>query len=121
MKAVEAGDYGRADDLRLDALRPDQAPSDHAAGHSMESLREADHQGHHIEIRTTYSILVDGRPLPTHVVVNNDGTLHSHALPNYTFASAVNMVKKIIDYFPEEFESRSGEGHHDGHAEEHPR
>ena len=67
------------------------------------SVREADHQGHHIVIRTTYEIRVDRMPLMQHVVVTDEGQVQCHALPNYTFASAIDLVKSLIDQFPEDF------------------
>lgn len=79
----------------------------HAKG-ALESTREAEHRGHHIVIRTRYEIEVDGRPLTGHVAVDNDGQVVCHALPNYTFMSAVDLVKKLIDEYPEEFPGRKG-------------
>jgi hypothetical protein len=95
------------------------------AGHGshageLASVREALHAGHRIVIRTTYEITVDGEPIQTHLHVGEDGNLHSHALPNYQFHSAVEMVKKIVDLFPDEFTSSQGGQGHGGHSHEHP-
>ena len=75
------------------------------------SVRETDHKGHHIVVRTTYEISVDGKPLMGHIVVTDEGQVQCHALPNYTFLSALDLVKSLIDLFPEDFKrSRKGGG-----------
>src|SRR5262249_46356058 len=75
------------------------------------SVRQADYKGHHIVITTSYTITVDGAPVMGHIVVTDEGQVQCHALPNYTFLSAVDMVKSLIDQFPEDFEA-SGTGDH---------
>jgi hypothetical protein len=84
--------------------RQDQG-HDHGRGRPMESTREATYYGHHIVIRTTYHIEVDGMPIEGHLGVTNDGQVHYHAVPNLSFASAVDLVKQLIDTFPEDFEA----------------
>jgi hypothetical protein len=74
----------------------------HAHGPS-ETIRTDDYKGHQIVIKTTYEILVDGRPLAGHLGVANDGRLNNHALPNFVFSSAVEMVRRLIDSFPGDF------------------
>lgn len=71
-----------------------------------ESVRETEYKGHHIKIRTTYRIEVDGKPVTAHIGVTQDGRVHYHPIPNASYASAVDMVKRLIDFFP------SGVGHH---------
>ena len=68
-----------------------------------ENVREADHHGHHIIVRTRYEIEVDGRMLRGHMGVTNDGTVHYHPAPNMAFASAIDMVKHLIEIFPDDF------------------
>ncbi len=75
----------------------------HSAG--MESLRQFSHRGHQIVIRTTYTIAVDGNPLRGHIEVANSGQVHYHGMPNYSFASAVDLVKQLIDLFPDDFQT----------------
>ena len=87
----------------------------HDHGRAIESVREATYRGHHIVIRTSYHIEVDGVPVEGHLGVTNDGQVHYHAVPNLSFASAVDLVKQLIDTFPEDFQARS-EGH--AHGEE---
>lgn len=65
--------------------------------------READYKGHHIVVRTKYEVEVDGKPLMGHMGVTDTGTVHYHPVPNLSFASALDMVRKIIDVFPDEF------------------
>ena len=88
------------------ALGPKLNPA-HMAHETMAGIRKADHAGHKIEIRTEYQITVDGKSLTIpHLSVGNDGQLVCHALPNYVFASAVDLVKAIIDAYPDEFAKR---------------
>jgi hypothetical protein len=68
--------------------------------HPLTSTREVTYRGHQITITTTYSITVDGEPLEAHVEVDALGRVHYHGLPNYNFASAVDMVETIIDDDP---------------------
>ena len=114
------------------------ADDDHGGGHahSMESVRTATHCGHEIVVKICYEITVDGKSLASHLSVDDDGSVHSHALPEYAFTSAVDVVKKIIEAFPDEFPcDDDGQGHdhggtgsssgrqghgHGGHTHKHP-
>jgi hypothetical protein len=101
-------------------------PQPHHPGHSpdgsIETVREDEYAGHSIVVRTTYHIEVDGRTLQTPLTLGNDGQLHCHALPNYQFTSAIDLVKSLIENFPEDFpqEPASGEpaGGQSGHGEQ---
>jgi hypothetical protein len=73
-----------------------------------ESTREADYKGHHIVIRTTYQIEVDGKSVTGHMGVTNDGRVHYHPIPNISFASALDMVRELIDVFPDDFADTTG-------------
>ena len=70
---------------------------------SIETLRKDEHEGHRILIRTIYRIEVDGKTLWVPLSLDNDGQLHCHSLPNYQSPSAVDMVKRLIDNFPDDF------------------
>jgi hypothetical protein len=72
-------------------------------GSGMSSVREAKHNGHHIVIKTTYQITIDGRPFKGQLGVTNGGSVHYHGLPNAGFASALDLVKTVVDTFPDEF------------------
>ena len=72
----------------------------------MDSVREAQYQGHRIVVRTRYKIEVDGKRVTGHIGVTNDGQVHYHAVPNLSFVSAVEMVERLIDIFPEDFEKK---------------
>ena len=61
------------------------------------------YKGHKIEIQTTYDIKVDGKKIGGHVQVDSDGRVHSHSLPNYNWPSTVDLVRQVIDSFPDEF------------------
>lgn len=89
---------------------------DHAHPGQHETVREAEHRGHHIVVRTTYSIEVDGKPIEGHLGVTADGTVHYHPVPNLAFPSAIEMVKQLIDTFPDDFADGDGHDHGDGHA-----
>ncbi|GCD93736.1 hypothetical protein [Embleya hyalina] len=98
---------------------------------SMDSVREDEFEGHRIVVRTRYEITVDDRAVTAHLMVSNNGEVHCHALPAYQFLSAVDTVKALIQYFPDEFPPDAG-GHggpagpggddggaHEGHGHEH--
>ena len=80
----------------------------HPHGEAMESVREDTYKGHHIVVRTSYHIEVDGVTVEGHMGDTNDGQVHYHAVPNLSFASAVDLVKQLIDTFPEDFETGPG-------------
>jgi hypothetical protein len=110
---------------RVEELAPQLPRQDHGHGHGhggTETVREATYAGHHIVIRTTYQIEVDGMPIQGHMGVTNDGQVHYHAVPNLGFASAVDLVKQLIDTFPDDFETGTAmpsHSHaHDSHAHE---
>lgn len=65
--------------------------------------RQTDYKGHHIVIRTKYEVEVDGKPLMGHLGVSDAGLVHYHPVPNLSFTSALDMVRKIIDVFPGDF------------------
>ncbi len=73
--------------------------------HHEESVvtRETDYKGHHIVVRTKYEVEIDGKSLMGHIGVTDSGAVHYHPVPNLSFASALDMVKKIIDVFPDDF------------------
>lgn len=84
---------------------------------ALTSTRRATHGGHIIEIVTTYTITVDGKPLRAHVEVDDLGRVHYHGLPNYNFRSAVDLAKAVIDAEPSAFPRRrrspgGGDGGH---------
>ena len=63
------------------------------------TTRTATHRGKSIEVETTYRILIDGEPLGAPVSVLDDGRVHYHGLPNYSFSSALDLARKTIDMF----------------------
>jgi hypothetical protein len=96
-------------------LSETELPDHHHAG-PHETVREANYRGHHIVVRTTYAIEVDGRPVEGHLGVTDDGRVHYHPVPNLAFPSAIDMVKQLIDVFPDDVRPDvSPEGH--GHEE----
>ena len=68
---------------------------------SATTTRTAIHRGKKIEVETTYKILIDGEPLLAHISVLEDGRVHYHGLPNYSFGSAIDLARQTIDTFSE--------------------
>src|SRR5262245_13866689 len=75
------------------------------AGHAV-SVRTAEHNGHRITLTTTYRVEIDGRVLKVPLMVDDAGNVHCHSLPTYQFDSALDMIKAVIDLFPEEFAAK---------------
>ena len=94
--------------------------SSHKHKTSFKSVRKEDYRGHAIRIETTYKVIVDGEPLNSHTQVLDDGTVHCHDFPNYSFTSALDMVRKMIDA-EVEFERPVDEisGHHSDDPQNH--
>ena len=80
--------------------------------HGMGSMRHAEYKGHDISIMTTYQVKIDGKPFKGELGVSNAGTVHYHGMPNTSFASALDLVKAVIDVFPDEFGMGPGGGMH---------
>lgn len=72
----------------------------------IKSIRTAKHNGREIKITATYDIRIDGRRVGGHLEVNNDGQVHNHGLPNYKWASMIDMCKQLVNSFPEDFPKR---------------
>jgi hypothetical protein len=90
------------------------------------ATRKAAHKGHTIEIKTTYEIKVDGKRLKISLAPDLDGSISYHVVPNVSFASAIDMIRCLIDAFPDDFAkgkkgtgknrpTGGGHGHHDDH------
>lgn len=72
------------------------------------SAREVDYKGRHIEIKTTYEVKVDGKKFDAALGVSNRGQVHYHGMPNVAFDSAIDLMKSVIDQFPEAFPKKAG-------------
>lgn len=122
MTGGDEGGYAPVDDVRARARdvkrnRPPDEPAGHGGhAHGASSVREDTYRGHHIVIRTTYEITVDGRPITGHIGVANDGRVHYHPIPNVSFSSAIDVIRQLIDAFPDEFPD---EGHDDHTSHDH--
>jgi hypothetical protein len=81
--------------------------------HEHPSVRTAEHNGHTIEIRTTYDVRIDGEPMEAHLGVSNDGNVHYHGLPNYSEASAIDLMRRVIDAFPDDYPPAADDHDHD--------
>lgn len=71
-----------------------------------ETVRSDVYKGHKIQVTTTYDIRIDGRPVGGHVDVSPEGRVHYHGLPAYSWLSAVDLVRQLIDSFPDDFPDR---------------
>jgi hypothetical protein len=83
-------------------------PSAHDAHQHHEIVRTDTYRGHAIVVRTTYEIEVDGRPVTAHMHIDNDGNVVCHAIPVYQSSSMVEVVRRLIDVFPEDFPAPGG-------------
>lgn len=65
-------------------------------GHHGEStsVRAATYRGHEIRVETTYRATIDGG-----LDVLNNGAVHYHGLPQYAVASALDVLRLVIDHF----------------------
>ncbi|MDI1463767.1 hypothetical protein QEZ54_22540 [Catellatospora sp. KI3] len=91
--ALRAGGYGL----------PDPSTAGHGHSHGTNgvssSVRTAVHNGHEIRIETTYAITIDGKPLEGGLEVLDNGAVHYHGLPQYALPSAIDLCKRVLDYF----------------------
>ena len=69
---------------------------DRAHGHG--GVRRFTHRGHEVEIATHYRVTIDGEPWDQHLAVLPDGSVTYHGLPQYATASAVELLRTVIDY-----------------------
>lgn len=72
------------------------------AHHSHESVRRLTHEGHDIEVHTSYKIVIDGREFPDTIAVMDDGSVRYHGLPQYATNSALELAVRIVDELLEE-------------------
>ena len=91
--------------------------------HDATSVRELAHKGHTVRIITTYRVEVDGKPADLHLSVDEDGQVFTHATPFVTYASAVDLMKAVMDAYPEDAfsdpattPSDSDHDHHGDHS-----
>ena len=84
--------------------------SGQSMAHGMHSMREDVYKGHHITVMTSYEVRIDGKLFKGQLSVTNAGNVHYHGIPNVAFASAIDLVKAVIDQFPDEFPARKASG-----------
>ena len=88
--------------------------------HEATSVREITHNGHNIKIITTYRVEVDGKPAAMHLSVDEDGQVYTHATPFVTYDSAVNLMKEVMDAYPDAFSGSGSDADHDhDHNQDH--
>src|SRR5258708_39268947 len=59
-----------------------------------EIVREDDYKGHHVVVRTKYTITVDGQEVTGHIMLTNTGQVQYHGLPNHSFDSTLGLVRR---------------------------
>ena len=89
------------------------------AGHDTTAVREFAHGGHVVTIITTYRVEVDGHPIQAHLSVDEDGRVFTHATPFVTYASAVDLMKAVIDAYQDAFSGVNEPGRHPEHTHGH--
>jgi hypothetical protein len=127
MSTPQQGPRGLADRLRegISGLPPsgEAYEQDHGGGHGASvTVRTATHRGHEIRIETTYRITIDGEEFAGPLEVLDNGAVHYHGLPQYAVPSAVELMKRVIDYFgtePPAEDELGGDDGHDGHPTQH--
>ena len=80
---------------------------DHERG-KLFSIRKATYKGHQIAIKTLYEIEIDGKSYNAHFTVDNKGVVRCHALPTYGASSVVDLIERLIDLFPNAFQTNRG-------------
>ncbi|MDQ3185104.1 MAG: hypothetical protein M3Q16_01295 [Pseudomonadota bacterium] len=93
-----------------------------AHGHEATSVRQLTHKGHDVKIITTYRIEVDGKPAGMHLSVDEEGQVYTHATPFVTYGSAVDLMKSVMDAYPDAFsdsDPHAGHDHGDNHEGDH--
>jgi len=90
------------------------------AGHEVTSVREFTHAGHVVRIITTYHLELDGHPIRAHLSVDEDGQVYIHATPFVTYASATDLMKTVIDAYPESFSASDVDQERPHHGHSHP-
>lgn len=84
--------------------------------HEATSVRELTHNGHAVKIITTYRVEVDGAPAGMHLSVDEDGQVYTHATPFVTYASAVDLMKEVMDAYPDAFSDSGANSDTHAHA-----
>lgn len=74
-----------------------------AKHHGLSSVRQFTHRGHKVTITTKYKIEIDGKSVNLHASVDQEGRLRCHSTPYESYPSASQLVKQLIDKFPEAF------------------
>ncbi|MCG8403870.1 MAG: hypothetical protein MI923_01605 [Phycisphaerales bacterium] len=74
---------------------------DHGIHGELTSVRRSEYAGHTIQVTTSYKIEIDGTKVNLHASVDNDGTVHCHTTPYDRYHSILDLVRTLIDRFPQ--------------------
>ena len=65
--------------------------------HGGDGARRFAYRGHEVAIVTHYEVTIDGTRWDGTIMVNLDGTVTYHGLPQYVVPSAVDLLRGVID------------------------
>jgi hypothetical protein len=71
--------------------------------HHHEIVRTDQYRGHEIVVRTTYEVEIDGKQITAELHVDNAGNVMCHAMPVYRTASMTELMRILVDVFPDDF------------------
>ena len=95
-------------------------PESHGHRDSFTTVRLATYRDKKIRVETTYKITINEEPVTTHTTVLDDGSVHCHSFPNYSFPTAMDLARKIVDASgtkePQNELGESGPACHGGHV-----
>jgi hypothetical protein len=57
-------------------------------------------------LETIYRVTIDGKKYDLGLLADDQGNVHCHSLPNYQLQSALDMVRAIVEQFPDDFEKK---------------
>lgn len=83
----------------------------HDPNHPPSIVREFEHRDHLVRIETHHVITIDGQPFIAHIQLDEDGQAGTHALPYESFASLTDLIRRLIDVYPDDFKAGGSHGH----------
>ncbi len=87
--AIVAGKLPLPDDYAI--------PEERGHRDSFTTVRQANYRDKTVRVETTYRITINEEPVRAHTRVLDDGSVHCHSFPNYSFPSAMDLARKIVD------------------------
>lgn len=78
----------------------------HGRGGVVTGTRETEFRGRAIRVTTTYEIRINDKPFRGHIMLNEEGRVYIHACPYRDFGSIIELLKHLIQHYPEDFPPR---------------